>query len=48
MTKDELIDWLVSALSDGLDNAEVGRIADEDCIGVDIDGDTFFIEVKAE
>ena len=48
MTKDELIDWLVDELRDGLDNAEVGRIADEDCIGLDVDGDTYFIEVKAD
>lgn len=48
MTKDELIDLIVNALRDELDNSEVGRIADEDCIGLDVDGDTFFIEVKAE
>ena len=49
MTKDEVIEKIVNALRDEFDDAEVevGRIADEPTIGLDVDGDTWFIEVQA-
>lgn len=50
MTTDELTDLIVELLWEHFeeDAAEIGRINDEDCIGFDYKGKTWFIEVTED
>lgn len=45
MTTNQLVDKLLELLQD-LEGADVGRISDENCIGVDIDGKTWFVSIE--
>ena len=48
MTTEKLIELIIEALEDQdiFSRSSIGRIDGEDCIGLDYDGQTWFIEVK--